>query len=69
MTMVTELEELLATVEEVRAERHPDVDSQFLQRVLEAEYRAGEDGNSALTEIRLAVADLAAVIAAEPSNA
>lgn len=51
----SELSELAAVVERVRAEAHPDLDKAFVDAVLTAEAEAGSHGGAALQAIRAAL--------------
>lgn len=51
----TDLHDLLATVERVRADRHPELDAGFLEAVVQAEQAFPEDDSSAVQAIEEAL--------------
>jgi ABC-type nitrate/sulfonate/bicarbonate transport system substrate-binding protein len=53
--LTSELSELAAVVERIRAEAHPDLDKEFVEAVLAAEAEAAGQQGAALFAIRAAV--------------
>lgn len=53
--LTSELSELAAVVERIRAEVHPDLDKEFVDAVLAAEAEAAGQEGAALAAIRAAV--------------
>ena len=51
----TELDDLMTTVERIRKDTFPDLDSNFLQAVVKAEEEYPEDKDGALREIKKAL--------------
>ncbi len=51
----TDLHDLLATVERVRADCHPELDAGFLEAVVQAEQAFPEDDSSAMQAIEEAL--------------
>lgn len=54
----TDLIDLLKTVEAIRAETHPDLDSAFLEAVVRAEEAYSEDEEGAVRQIETALKSL-----------
>ena len=54
----SELHDLLDTVEQIRREKHPDLDQAFLTAVVRAEQANPEDDGEALQMIRAALKTL-----------
>lgn len=65
----TDLGDLLESVELARAEKHPDLSSQFLRRVVEIEHEAADDEQAALAAIRKEVGAAVASMIEEEGNA
>lgn len=65
----TDLGDLLESVERARAEKHPALSSQFLQRVVEIEHEAADDEQAALAAIRKEVSTAVTSMLEEEGNA
>ena len=52
----TDLKDLLTTVEALREELHPDLDTSFIEAVVRAEEQNPEDDDEALRAVRAALA-------------
>lgn len=65
----TEIRDLLKSVELTRAEMHPGLSSQLLQRIVEIEHEANDDEQAALAAIRKEVGTIVAAIIGKEGHA
>lgn len=65
----TEIRDLLKSVELTRAEMHPGLSLQLLQRIVEIEHEANDDEQAALAAIRKEVGTIVAAIVGKEGHA
>jgi hypothetical protein len=66
---MSDFAELIRSVEEIRAQRFPELPASVIKQILEAESCAGGDRNTAIREIRRLVVDMLAPTEAPDASA